>query len=87
MTHPIKHLESALPALKGTPAEIPAACAVTLLLSRHSALIAVTNIELGLIAQAMGVSVETDHAEHCATHTVTVEDDGVGVVFQNVQGR
>ena len=87
MTHPLKHLEAALPSLKGTPAEIPATCAVTLLLSGHAALIAVTNIQLGLIAQAMGVSVETEHEEHCATHTVMVEEDGCGVVFQNVQGR
>jgi hypothetical protein len=35
----------------------------------------------------MGVAVETEYAEHCATHTLTVEEDGVGVVFQNVQGR
>jgi hypothetical protein len=87
MTHPLKQLEAALPSLKGTPAEISATCAVTLLLSSHAALIAVTNVQLGLIAQAMGVAVETEHAEHCTTHTVMVEDDGVGVVFQNVQGR
>ncbi len=87
MTHQLKHLEAALPELKGTPEEIPATCAVTLILSRHAALIAVTNIELGLIAQAMRVPVVTEHEEHCATHTVTVEDDGCGVVFQNVQSR
>jgi len=87
MTHPLKHLEAALPHLKDTPAEIPATCAVTLLMSGNAALIAVTNIELGLIAKSMGVAVETEYAEHCATHTLTVEEDGVGVVFQNVQGR
>ena len=87
MTHPLKHLEAALPKLKGTPAYKTVKCAVELVQEGDAALIAVTNIKLGLIAQAMGVSVETKHEEHCATHTVMVEEDGCGVVFQNVQGR
>jgi hypothetical protein len=41
----------------------------------------VSNVELGLIARAMNVTpVVTD-----GVHSITVEDDGVGVVFQWVQ--
>jgi hypothetical protein len=41
----------------------------------------VSNVELGLIARAMKVTpVVTD-----GVHSITVEDDGVGVVFQWVQ--
>jgi putative N-acetylmannosamine-6-phosphate epimerase len=87
MTHPLKDLESALPALKGTPAELVATCAVTRLLSEQSCMFSVTPTEMGLIARAMGIDVVgvTDGA--FTTYTVTVEDDGVGVVFQTVQGR
>jgi nitrate/nitrite-specific signal transduction histidine kinase len=41
----------------------------------------VSNVELGLIARAMKVTpVVTD-----GVHSITVEDDGCGVVFQWVQ--
>ena len=78
MTHPLHLLESSLPALAGTPAEMIATCAVTRILSRHSVLFAVSNVELGLIARAMNVTPEV----YDVVHSITVEDDGVGVVFQ-----
>jgi len=87
MTHRLKLLESALPALKGTSAELVATCAVKRLLSGHSCMFTVSSVELGLIARAMGIDVVGVIDGPFTTHTVTVEEDGVGVVFQNVQGR
>jgi hypothetical protein len=78
MTHPLPLLESSLPALTDTPAEMIATCAVTRILSRNSCMFTVTNIELGLIARAMNVTPEVTDG----VHSITVEDDGVGVVFQ-----
>jgi hypothetical protein len=78
MTHPLHRLESSLPSLIGTPAEIIATCAVTRILSGHSSMFTVTNVELGLIARAMNVTPEVTDG----VHSITVEDDGVGVVFQ-----
>jgi hypothetical protein len=81
MTHPLHLLESSLPALADTPAEMIATCAVTRILSRHSCTFTVSNVELGLIARAMNVTpVVTD-----GVHSITVEDAGCGVVFQWVQ--
>ena len=78
MTHPITLLESSLPSLADTPAEMIATCAVTRILSGHSSMFTVSNVELGLIARAMNVTpVVTD-----GVHSITVKDDGVGVVFQ-----
>ena len=78
MTHPLTLLESSIPALTDTPAEMIATCAVTRILSRNSVIFAVSNVELGLIARAMKVTpVVTD-----GVHSITVEDDGAGVVFQ-----
>jgi len=81
MTHPLLLLESSLPALKGTPAEMIATQGVTLILSENSALIYVSNVQLGLIARAMNVTPEVSDG----VHSITVEDDGCGVVFQWVQ--
>jgi hypothetical protein len=81
MTHPLTLLESSLPALTDTPAEMIATCAVTRILSGYSSMFTVSNVELGIIARAMNVTpVVTD-----GVHSITVEDDGVGVVFQWVQ--
>jgi hypothetical protein len=87
MTHPLKDLESALPALKGTPAELVATCAVTRILSEQSCIFSVTPTEMGLIARAMGIDVVgvTDGA--FTTYTIEVADGNVGAVFQNVQSR
>jgi hypothetical protein len=83
MTHPLTLLESSIPALAGTPAEMIAACAVTRILSGHSSMFTVSNVELGLIARAMNVTpVVTD-----GVHSITVEDDGCGVVFQWVNPK
>jgi hypothetical protein len=78
MTHPLPFLESSLPSLTDTPAEMIATCAVTRILSGHSSMFTVTNVELGLIARAMNVTPEVTDG----VHSITVEDDGVGVVFQ-----
>ena len=56
MTHPLPLLESSLPALTETPAEMVATCAVTRILSSHSSMFTVSNVELGLIARAMNVT-------------------------------
>jgi hypothetical protein len=78
MTHPLHLLESALPALADTPAEMIAICAVTRILSGHSSMLTVSNVELGLIARAMNVTPEVSDG----VHSITVEDDGAVVVFQ-----
>jgi hypothetical protein len=81
MTHPLPLLESSIPSLADTPAEMIATCAVTRILSGQSSMFTVSNVELGLIARAMNVTpVVTD-----GVHSITVEDDGVGVVFQWVK--
>ena len=81
MTHTLHLLESSLPNLPHTTARMIATCAVTRILSGHSSMFTVSNVELGLIARAMNVTpVVTD-----GVHSITVEDDGVGVVFQWVQ--
>jgi len=52
-----------------------------MILSENSALIYVSNVQLGLIAQAMNVTPEVSDG----VHSITVEDDGCGVVFQWVR--
>jgi hypothetical protein len=60
-----------------------ATCAVTQILSRNSCMFTVSNVELGLIARAMNVTpVVSD-----GVHSITVEDDGVRVVFRWVNPK
>jgi len=83
MTHPLPLLESSLPNLPHTTARIIATCAVTRILSGHSSMFTVSNVELGLIARAMNVTPEVSDG----VHSITVEDDGCGVVFQWVNPK
>ena len=83
MTHPLPLLESSLRNLPHTTARMIATCAVTRILSGHSSMFTVSNVELGLIARAMNVTpVVSD-----GVHSITVKDDGVGVVFQWVNPK
>jgi hypothetical protein len=87
MTHRLKLLESALPALNGTPAELVATCAVTRILSGQSCMFTVSSVELGLIARAMGIHMAGVIDGAFTTYTIEVADGNVGAVFQNVQSR
>jgi len=71
-------LEAARPQLEGTPAAILNEILIAHLRINHSALIACTNVQLGLIARAL----ETESEWHEGNYSLTLTEGDTSVIIQ-----